>query len=66
MNEADPIDLRLEISSIEEPISGRLRDEQGRTAEFRGWIELSAAISRLAEGTEINPITTTQGAISND
>ena len=47
-----PIEVICEISSLEEPIRGRLRNEAGRTAEFRGWMEFSNALMSVAAGTE--------------
>ena len=47
-----PIEVICEISSLEEPIRGRLRNEAGRTAEFRGWMEFSSALMSVAAGTE--------------
>ncbi|MFN8113251.1 MAG: hypothetical protein U0R51_08620 [Solirubrobacterales bacterium] len=47
MTSTTPIDIRCRIDSIEEPITGRLRDEQGRSRDFRGWIELAAALTAL-------------------
>ena len=37
-----PIDLRLQISSFEEPIRGRITDTDGTSVEFTGWIERNA------------------------
>ena len=47
-----PIDLRLEISSFEEPIQGRITDIDGTTVEFTGWIELSSALGEISGGGE--------------
>ena len=47
-----PIEVVCEISSLEEPIRGRLRNRAGRTAEFRGWMEFSTALMSVAAGTE--------------
>lgn len=47
-----PIEVVCEISSLEEPIRGRLRNEAGRTAEFRGWMEFSTALMSVAAGTQ--------------
>ena len=49
-----PIEVICEISSLEEPIRGRLRNEAGRSAEFRGWMEFSSALMSVAADTE-NP-----------
>ena len=43
-----PIDLRLQISSFEEPIRGRITDTDGTTVEFTGWIELSSALGEIS------------------
>ena len=43
------IDVRCEISYLDEPIRGTLDDGQGRSVPFRGWIELSAALTSLVE-----------------
>ena len=43
-----PIEVVCEISSLEEPIRGRLRNEAGRSAEFRGWMEFSTALMSIA------------------
>jgi len=42
------ISLRLELDQGSEPISGRLAATDGPVEEFRGWLELAAAIERLA------------------
>jgi hypothetical protein len=47
-----PIEVVCEISSLEEPIRGRLRNGAGRTAEFRGWMEFSTALMSVAGDTE--------------
>lgn len=52
-----PIEVICEISSLEEPIRGRLRNEAGRSAEFRGWMEFSSALMSVAADTEqTNPM----------
>jgi hypothetical protein len=43
------IDVRCEISYLDEPIRGELSDGEGRSVPFRGWIELSAALTSLVE-----------------
>jgi hypothetical protein len=43
-----PIEIVCEISSLEEPIRGRLRDEAGRSIEFRGWMDFSSALLSIA------------------
>ena len=51
-----PIDLRLEISSFEEPIQGRITNTDGSSVEFTGWIELSSALGEISgDGYGINP-----------
>jgi hypothetical protein len=52
-----PIDLRLQISSFEDPIRGRLTDSDGTSVEFTGWIELSSALGEIsgAGGEHIHP-----------
>ena len=35
-----------------EPIHGRIFDAAGAEQEFRGWLELSAALERARRGTE--------------
>lgn len=44
----DRISLRLELDQGSEPISGTLVAADGPAAEFRGWLELAAAIERMA------------------
>ncbi len=53
-----PIDLRLRISSFEEPIQGQVTDTDGTTVEFTGWIELSSALGEIsgANGSADKPI----------
>ena len=48
VSSTEPIHLGCEIFSIEEPIRGLVRDRHGRAVEFRGWIELAAALTDLA------------------
>jgi hypothetical protein len=51
-----PIDLRLQISSFEDPIRGRLTDSDGTSVEFTGWIELSSALGEISgDGEQIKP-----------
>ena len=51
-----PIDLRLEISSFEEPIQGRITNTDGSSVEFTGWIELSSALGEISgNGDSSNP-----------
>ena len=40
-------EFRCVIRSMEEPIAGSVVDENGRSAEFRGWIEFAAALTGL-------------------
>ena len=47
-----PIDLRLQISSFEEPIRGRITDTDGTSVEFTGWIELSSALGEISGESE--------------
>ncbi len=49
MNSPGSLDLRCEIASFEEPIRGRVSDEQGRSLPFQGWIELAAVLTSLVE-----------------
>lgn len=49
MSSAGPIDLRCEISSLDEPIRGRVSDERGRSMPFQGWIEFATVLTSLAE-----------------
>ena len=46
-----PIEVVCEISSLEEPIRGRVHNEAGRSAEFRGWMEFSTALMSIAADT---------------
>lgn len=50
-----PIEVICEISSLEEPISGRLRDEGGRSVEFRGWMDFSTALLAIARDMQHPP-----------
>ena len=50
-----PIDLRLQISSFEEPIRGRITDTDGTSVEFTGWIELSSALGEISGDGDSNP-----------
>ena len=59
-----PFEFSGEIDSLEEPIRGLLRDGQGRAIEFRGWMELAAALTALTEGSGRPPSTDTRGAIN--
>jgi hypothetical protein len=52
MSSPGAIDLRCRIDSLVEPIEGLLSDERGRSMPFRGWIELAAALTSLAEDAE--------------
>ncbi|HVY96992.1 MAG TPA: hypothetical protein VHA54_08545 [Solirubrobacterales bacterium] len=49
MSSPESLDLRCQISSLEEPIHGRVSDEQGRSLPFWGWIELAAVLTSLVE-----------------
>jgi hypothetical protein len=49
---ARPVDLHCEISSLEEPIRGRVSDLSGRSLPFCGWIEFSAALTSLVEDAD--------------
>ena len=62
MSSPNPIEFSGEISSFEEPIRGLLRDGQGRAVEFRGWMELPAALTALDGDTAGSTSTNTQGA----
>ncbi len=48
-----PVEIVCEISSLEEPIRGRLRDQAGRSVEFRGWMDFSSALLSIA-GDELD------------
>jgi hypothetical protein len=64
MTSLEPIDVRLQISSFEEPIRGSLTDRWGRTVQFTGWIELSSALGEISGGNEADiesTHTTTKG-----
>lgn len=50
-----PIEVVCEINSLEEPISGRLRNEAGRSMEFRGWMDFATALLSVA-GDAQHPI----------
>lgn len=65
MSSSDPVEFSGEIDSFEEPIRGLLRDGQGRAVSFRGWMELAAALTALAEDA-VRPTSTsnTRGAIN--
>ena len=39
-----PLRLGLELDGAGEPISGRLRREDGSACEFVGWLELTRAL----------------------
>ena len=43
------IQLQLEIETETEPITGLLRDPDGQTREFRGWLGLTSALEELAK-----------------
>jgi hypothetical protein len=40
----------LEVDSGSEPLTGRMRCEDGATVEFAGWLEFAAALERLQRG----------------
>jgi hypothetical protein len=44
-----PISLDCELDSIDEPIRGRIGNRNGRSVEFRGWMELAMALADVAE-----------------
>jgi len=46
-----PIEVVCEISSLEEPISGRVRDTAGQAVEFRGWMDFASALLTVAGAT---------------
>jgi hypothetical protein len=48
-----PIEVVCEISSLEEPIRGRLRNEAGLSVEFRGWMDFASALMAVAGGTQL-------------
>ncbi len=52
MSSAGPIDFRCEISSLSDPVVGRVSDGRGRSVLFRGWVEFAAALTSLAEDQE--------------
>lgn len=45
-----PITVRCQFDSFDEPIRGNVVDDRGRRLAFRGWVELAAALSVVAEG----------------
>jgi hypothetical protein len=45
-----PITVRCQFDSFDEPVSGSITDDHGRRLLFRGWVELAAALSVVAEG----------------
>lgn len=45
MFNGEPRRLSLEVELA--PLCGRLHDETGSAVEFRGWLELAAALERL-------------------
>lgn len=51
MSTNPPIEVVCEISSLEEPIRGRLRNEAGRSVEFRGWMDFASALMTVARDT---------------
>ncbi|WP_148261172.1 hypothetical protein [Conexibacter woesei] len=61
-----PIDLRCEIDSLDEPIRGRIGDRRGRSVEFRGWIELAAALTDLAQDASSSSSTSPSEEISHE
>jgi hypothetical protein len=56
-----PIEVVCEISSLE-PISGRLRGEEGRSEEFRGWMDFATALLAVA-GEPNHPIQAEPAAV---
>ncbi|HYI35229.1 MAG TPA: hypothetical protein VEX39_01375 [Thermoleophilaceae bacterium] len=58
-----PIRFTCQIDSLEEPISGRLEDGDGRFVAFRGWIEFAVAITDMA-GEDSPSNAPTQGEVS--
>jgi uncharacterized lipoprotein YddW (UPF0748 family) len=52
MSSPGAVDLRCRIDSMVDPIEGLLSDAKGRSMPFRGWIELAAALTSLAEGAK--------------
>lgn len=55
------LDLRCQISSLEEPIHGLVSDEQGRSLPFWGWIELAAVLTSLVEEAKRQPDSQQEG-----
>ena len=60
MSSPGSLDLRCEIASFEEPIRGRVSDEQGRSLPFQGWIELAAVLTSLVEDAKRQESTSPQ------
>lgn len=60
MSSPRPIGLHCEIDSLEEPIRGRIGDGRGRSVEFRGWIELAAVLTELAQEARISSTSPTE------
>lgn len=48
--------LHVEIDAHSDPLTGRIRDEQGNTRRaFTGWLAATAALEWLAEGAPEEP-----------
>jgi hypothetical protein len=50
--EANVLRLHLELNLDREPISGRLRTQQGAEEPFVGWLGFVDALRRLQQGDE--------------
>jgi len=50
--------IRCEIESIDGSFRGELRNEQGVSRCFNGWIEFASALMALAQGTQDKTIET--------
>jgi hypothetical protein len=44
-----PRHLHLEIRSPEDPVTGTLKDEQGREISFSGWMSLAVALEQILD-----------------
>jgi hypothetical protein len=47
--------VTLELDSAAEPITGRMRDESGRSLPFAGWLGLAAALGSVLGGAGSRP-----------
>jgi hypothetical protein len=51
----------LEVDPDSEPIVGCLRDAEGRSFEFTGWLGFSSALGRALEPTAAPPSASQEG-----